>query len=696
VGDDDQAIYRFRGASVKNIINFESDFLNTKKVILSENYRSTQSILDHAYNFIQANNPDRLEAKYDEITKKLNAQTEDCGEIQHIHSINNEEEIKSVINKIIKLKQTPNVVWNDFAILVRSNAAGKDFANALEKQALPYQFLALSGLYKKPIVLDVIALMKVLDDPYDSASVYRMLNLDIIDLDPMTIAELNMQAQVKGKSLFDILARCTSEDFGNKEEATRITKLLDVLSKIRLIAAQENASEIFIKIIKETGYLTYLNNLDEAAKYEAFRCLQRFFERIKSFETRNDHPTLHVFLSEFSDERNAGEEGSFSIDPDAGPDMIRILTIHSSKGLEFKYVFIVNLIERRFPSQRRSESIPIPDGLIPDSETTMEQHIQEERRLLYVAITRAKKGVYFTSAENYGGARKRKISRFLTELNYNTTEVTQTDTQSILDEKKMVTQEMKKIHIALPKQFSFTQLSSFKLCPLQYKFAHIFKIPMSGKWTFSYGQTIHNTLEDYFKLWIERSSTETESIPVSIEELMDIYKARWEDGWYINDEQREKYRSKGEKELKNYYLSLKENLPKPISIEQGFKLKIDNVILKGRIDRVDTFEDGVEIIDYKTGTPKLKNKLKKSDKEQLYLYQIAASEILGLNPKKLTLHYIEDNSKVSFIANESELIKLKNDIIERVERIRSSKFDATPGFHCGYCDFSDICEFRQT
>ena len=103
-------------------------------------------------------------------------------------------------NKIIKLKQTPNVVWNDFAILVRSNAAGKDFANALEKQALPYQFLALSGLYKKPIVLDVIALMKVLDDPYDSASVYRMLNLDIIDIHPMTIAQLNMQAKVKGKS----------------------------------------------------------------------------------------------------------------------------------------------------------------------------------------------------------------------------------------------------------------------------------------------------------------------------------------------------------------------------------------------------------------------------------------------------------------------------------------------------------------
>lgn len=696
VGDDDQAIYKFRGASVENVINFELDFTKTKKVVLSKNYRSAQCILDQAYKFIQANNPDRLEAKYNEITKKLKAQTKDPGEIQHIHSATNEEEIKKVINKIIELKKTHNAVWNDFAILVRSNAAGKDFANALEKQSLPYQFLALSGLYKKPVVLDVIALMKVIDDPYDSTSVYRMLNLDIVNLHPMTIAKLNMQARTKGKPLFDILKNCPPEDFANKEEANRIAALLNVGDKIRSIAAKENASEILIKIIRETGYLNYLNNLDESLKHDAFRCLQKFFERIKSFETRNDKATLHAFLSEFSDERDAGEEGSFSIDPDAGPDMIRILTIHSSKGLEFKYVFIVNLVEKRFPSQRRSEPIPIPSGLLHNSETTTEQHIQEERRLLYVAITRAKKGVYLTSADNYGGVRKRKPSRFLSELNYDITETTETNIQNIINDKKIITDEVKKIHITLPKQFSFTQLSSFKLCPLQYKFAYVFKIPLSGKWTFSYGKTMHNTLEDYFKLWIERSATKTQSIPVSIKEMLEIYKNRWEDDWYINDEQREKYRTKGEKELKTYYKSLKDDLPKPISIEQNFKLKIDNIILKGRIDRIDTYEDGVEIIDYKTGTPKLKNKLKRADKEQLYLYQIAANEILGLNTKKLTLHYLEDNSKVSFIASDKELINLKNDIIERVDRIRSSDFNATPGFHCGYCDFANICEFRQT
>jgi RecB family exonuclease len=127
--------------------------------------------------------------------------------------------------------------------------------------------------------------------------------------------------------------------------------------------------------------------------------------------------------------------------------------------------------------------------------------------------------------------------------------------------------------------------------------------------------------------------------------------------------------------------------------EQAFTMKFGDVVLKGRIDRIDRFEDGIEIIDYKTGSPK--TELSKEDKEQLFLYQLAARDVLDLVPKKLTYHYLTDNSRVSFLGTDDQLLDLQESIVERVQTIRSSVFDPSPGFHCRFCDFSDICEFRQ-
>ncbi len=130
-----------------------------------------------------------------------------------------------------------------------------------------------------------------------------------------------------------------------------------------------------------------------------------------------------------------------------------------------------------------------------------------------------------------------------------------------------------------------------------------------------------------------------------------------------------------------------------MAVEQGFTMKFGQVVLKGRIDRIDKLDDGIEIIDYKTGSPKAE--LSKEDKEQLLLYQLAARDVLGLVPKRLTYHYLTDNSLVSFLGTDDQLLDLQESIVERAHAIRSSKFDPTPGFHCSFCDFADICEFRQ-
>ena len=706
VGDDDQSIYKFRGASLENILRFETDYPDTARVVLNKNYRSTQNILDHAHGFIQMNNPYRLEARAIGLSKRLVSSIEKEGMIKHIHAATLEDEVLEVIKKIVEIKGTDSELsWDDFAILVRSNSAGEDFAEAFERHGIPFQFLALSGLYVKPVILDTLALMRAIDIPQESPSFYRVLTLPMNGIDAQSITELNLLAIKKGKSLYDACAIASSETELSVEVQTKLRNILSNLQSIRLKLLSKPATECYLTTVKESGYLEYLNTQSEAEKIESFRLLQQFYERIKSFESRNEQKNLHAFLAEFAHERDAGEEGSLSVDFDSGPELVRIMTVHASKGLEFKHVFIANLVDRRFPAQSRSESIPLPEGLIDNSDLTFleskdrDEHIEEERRLFYVAMTRAKEGLYFTSADDYGGARTRKLSRFLNELGYEKPDGKDRLLVTLFDEERGEHLEPKRdVFIPIPKQFSFTQLAAFKTCPYQYKFAHVLKVPVFGRWTFSFGKTMHNTLQSYFTLWLERKGKKEHldgKLPVTEQELLDLYESCWQDDWYENDAQREEYREKGKNSLLDYLKSFESNLPSPLFLEQGFTLKFGDVVLKGRIDRMDQFEDGVEIIDYKTGTPKTDKTMKPEDREQLYLYQMAAIDVLGLKPKKLTYHYLEDNSSVSFLGSDDQLEKLRNEIIERAQAIRTSQFEATPGFHCRFCDFADICEFRQ-
>ncbi|NQV89947.1 ATP-dependent helicase [Candidatus Uhrbacteria bacterium] len=697
VGDDDQSIYKFRGASLTNILKFEVDFSEAKRVVLTKNYRSAQKILDTAHAFIQHNNPNRLEAsKTRNLSKKLEGMIEYEAQVEHLHASTVSEEVTQVVERILTLREEDaETRWSDFAILVRSNAAGGDFASALDRHGVPYQFLALSGLYTKKPILDLMAYLRVIDTPFESPSMYRLLTSSLCGVSDRTIMELNRLALKLGKSLFEACEQVASIQEISSEEQELLNKLLIQIASFQEDARTRPVGELFVIVAKESGYLETLNQLSEQKKLDSFSYLQQFYQRLKSFEDRCEHPILHAFLLEYTHERDAGEEGSLSVDLESGPDVVRIMTIHASKGLEFKYVFVVNLIDQRFPTTAKKDAIVFPEGLGSVGGSDKEAHLEEERRLFYVAMTRAKKGLYLTSAEDYGGARKRKISRFLHELGFESPK-TQSRVLEVFDEDFGPLEEVQEsaVAFAVPKQFSFTQLAAFRSCPLQYKFAHILKVPVMGKWKFSYGKTMHNTLQEFFSVWLERQETKT-TVPVTLEELNEMYHRCWQDDWFVNDRQREEYRTQGLSCINDFYKKIQHEPPKPFSVEQGFTIKFGDVVLKGRIDRIDHFEGGVEIIDYKTGKPKTSKTISKEDKEQLLLYQLAARDVLGLVPKRLTYHYLQDNSQVSFLGTGDQLLTLEESIIERVQGIRASKFDPTPGFHCSFCDFADICEFRQ-
>ena len=280
----------------------------------------------------------------------------------------------------------------------------------------------------------------------------------------------------------------------------------------------------------------------------------------------------------------------------------------------------------------------------------------------------------------------------------------QTTADELTAEKPQIKEQKEKL--VLPEYFSFTQLMAFSHCPLQYKFAHILKVPVSGKANFSFGKTMHNTLYEFLKannglnasqsLFKERVKEEK---TLSFDELIKIYNKNWIDEWYNDRAQKEEYYKSGKKALKNFYEEFIKSKPEILRInnelclEASFKIKIGGHTMIGKVDRIDNTKEGIEVIDYKTGSSR--DKFSPEDKRQLFLYQLAAEEAFGVKPVKLTYYYLENGKRASFAGSEEEKQKQKEKILTEIEEIKKSDFIATPGWQCRYCDFKDICDFAQ-
>lgn len=689
--DDDQAIYRWRGASFNNIIRFKKDYRKSKEIFLVKNYRSCQNILDLSYEFIQLNNPDRLEYqlsrknKIKKISKKLISQKKGLGIIEHLHFEKQEEEVKSVIEKIDELlKNKLADSFSDFAILVRANDYALPFVKEMERKKIPHQFLASIGLYNQPVILDIVSYFKALENHHESRAIYRILKSPVFAIPEKDISKISSFSKIKTVSLYESLENKSLISGLNPKSKEKIIFFLSLLEKH---SSFSSISNIFLSFLNDSGYLKYLIRKEKSQEIEF---LNQFFDKIKKFEEREKNFSIQDFLEELSWEMEAGNEGKINFNLENGPDAVKIMTIHSAKGLEFPFVFVVNLVDKRFPVVERSEAIEIPQELRKDITPSGDSHLQEERRLFYVAMTRAKEGLFFTSASDYGGQRRKKISRFLYELGFEKTK------EKRLSETNLNLKEFKEKgnkNISLPSYFSYTQIAAFKNCPLQYKFAHILKIPRFGSGTLSFGKTMHNVLFRFMKECYF-------SKKMNLEEVYKIYEQEWIDEWYESKEQKKKYYELGKKSLKNFIEELKEKKPKIMVIngnpclEMDFSLKLGKYAIRGKIDRIDDMgELNAEIIDYKTGRPKAK--LKQEEKDQLLIYFIAAEDVLKIKPKKLSYYYLDASKKLEFTPNEKEKNIFKNNLIKQMAQIEKSDFSPTPGRNCKFCDFKEICEFRK-
>ena len=682
VGDDDQSIYKFRGASVSNILQYKKDFPESVEVVLTTNYRSRQIILDTAYEFIQKNNPDRLEiALGGSVSKRLQAAVPGPGVIEYLSSQSAEAEADAVADKIMALDEGKNS-WNNFAVLARSNDALKPVIESLERNGIPYQYVASRGLFGKSLVLDLIAFLRLLDNVHEPDAMFRYLSLPIFSLLPLEVIEISRLASRKQLTLYEAvrdvrehLPTFSQETFVKLDKALN---LLDLGMKHAPTGENKSVSRVIFEFLKESGYLKYIETLPDLKRAQTFFVLEQFYRRLQGFELANDDHSVRSYLRLLELELEAGEQGALETMAEEGPELVKVMTIHASKGLEFKHVFVVSMVDRRFPSTQRSEAIELPDALVKEFLPSGNAHLQEERRLCYVAITRAKEGLYLSGAKSYGGSRDKKPSIFIEEMGIIPTELPAKKLDFDLTEKNEINAYWKPL---IPKRFSFTQLQDFIRCPRYYYYKYIVKLPMIGNHHLSFGNTIHLTLQRYAEEKAKRFSQSqmslfgkpTEMVDITLEELLAMYKSCWQDDWYESKDQKEKYRAKGKKMLNEWLTSSSAIKNPPLFIEKPFTIKVDDAIVTGKIDRIDALPDGtVAIIDYKTGRPK--EKLDAEDKRQLLVYQLAVEQVFKLPVSWLAYNYLDNGACEPFIGDKKDIEKIIKYLSETIKEIRDFNF----------------------
>ena len=700
VGDDDQSIYKFRGASVSNILKFQEDYPELNQITLVENYRSSQKILDLAYNFIQSNNPDRLEIKL-KIKKELKGQPKDEAVIEVLEGKDLSEELELVARKIVELKnKNQEKSWNEFAILVRSNSAAQEIIPILNTHSIPYTFVANTGLYSKPLISSLISYLNALDNFHDSLNLYRVLAFEEFKIPAKDIATLLADSQKKTLSLYEMLAAAKTIPTIGQETQRNIEKILSLLHTHATLIQEKSANEAFVQIIHDLKFEQQLeeDNLQNAENREL---LEQFYKKIETFVAENSDKSIHRFLYLLSLEMEAGDEGQIKFDPNLGPESLKIYTIHAAKGLEFEYVFVPNMVELRFPTRARGEQIEIPTALIRDILPEGDFHLQEERRLFYVAITRAKSHLYFSWGKDYGGAKTKKPSLFLQETKLVPGPVTSQATGKVFftpSSKRNV------VYQTMPTTFSFSALKAFESCPLQYKYQYYLKLPFAGSPYFSFGQTMHKVFELYLKDFRERLTQTQQDLFAtkagvaeigSFEMLTDLYEKNWIGEWYENKRQKEDYYKKGKELLKRFYGYTHEHTPNPKYLEKSFYLPLGDYKFTGKIDRADITKDGtLEIIDYKT-SEKIPKKIDGNGLDQLRVYQWAAEEYLGEKVTNMCYWFLQENTFLPDApCTPEEMKKLKAKLLETIERIvEAVRYDRFKELHGQSKEHN--CEFEE-
>lgn len=687
VADDDQCIYKWRGASISNVWQFKKDYPKAKTLVLDETFRLTNQTFAPSYQLIQNNNPDRLEPKLG-ISKQLACRRQGP-KPQLLVAETGDEEAEKVVEKIEELRERGGYSFSDFAILARANNHLDPFIAALRRHGLPYQIVGGRGLFEQEEVKYLLSVLRVLADPNDKLSWYQIFSFEERVPQEEALAILS-KAQKESRPVWEVLVPPEETNPSGLGLPTRRVEESADLAPVKIIqdlhkaALKKPPTVLLYEFIKKSKLIENLTKNESVENNLKIKNINLFFEHLKSFETESKSPNVLEVVAFLGALIEAGESPAQAEIEDI--DTVALLTIHAAKGLEFANVFLVNLVNDRFPTRPRRDPLELPLPLFKELLPEGDAHLEEERRLFYVGATRARDNLILSLAHHYGNlsraARAKKPSPFIYEFGFTIDEIP-VKVGGLPAEGGVWQAEEKEVHAKEKayqiRRLSYSHLDDFKTCPLRFKYRHILQIPVPPNRAQSFGQSLHRTLRDF-----HRGADQSRA------RLLELLKTHWIPLGYDSPQDMQNAYEEGEKILKTYHKTYQKIFGEPLHLEKKFAFKVGGYPLVGFIDRIDKVEEGFEIIDYKT-SDKLPTQKEVDQDDQLTIYAIAAEHALEIKPKNLSLFFLKQGEKITTQRTKEQLEEKKKEIEALIKQIETSDFAATPGYHCHFCDFKTIC-----
>ncbi len=709
VGDDDQSIFRFRGASLNNILSFSQIYPQAERVVINSNYRSTQVILDSAYRLIRHNDPHRLEVRED-IDKSLRSALEPRGKSIHKLQFDTLSHESDRIAEIIQ-EQTrggEGLPFSDIAILVRTNADADPYLRALNMRDVPYRFSGSRGLYAQEEIRILMSFIKSMTDFQDSPSLFHLALSDVYRMDAYDLASVANYAHKRNLTLHKVFREFHRGENPVDVEARSRDLILRIYQDLRTfvdLAARQNAGQVMYAFLEQSGFLKDLTRELSPQTELRIKNIRIFFDKVKNFSRVTDQDSLFAFAKHLDLLRQVGDNPA-SAEAELDEDAVNVLTVHKSKGLEFPVVFMVGLIADRYPGRARRERIPFPEAILDDTEKGEDSpetdplpeedgisYIREERRLFYVGMTRAKHTLYLTWARDYGLKRLKKVSPFVLEALDLSRIPEETQQASALEEIQRYARSPESAsrgaqeYAQAVSPLSFYKVDDYLTCPLKFRYRHIVRIPVPPHYNLVYGRVLHGTIHFYL---LQRMSGKFPPIG----EVLTEYRHRWINEGFLSREHEEMKKKAGERALQSFIERDQASGQVPESLERVFKWQEADLRFTGRWDRIDRLPEGEVITDFKA--TEIKSQVEADRRTatslQMDVYALSFLKATGVPALETRLHFLESDIIGRARKSPKETQRALDKIREAEAGIRKQVFAAKPDYHsCSNCEFSSIC-----
>lgn len=677
VGDDKQAIYRFQGASLENFLHFAKRFSATKTIDLTDNYRSTQPILDVAGRLI-SHDKTRKHASLVARTALNHEKIEVC-------TFETFAEELAYIAADCKKKIESGVEPDEIAIFYRENKLLAGIKEALEKKGVPYVVSSKENILHDPVIRKLIWLLRAIANPLNNECLGEALLMDVLPLEPLDVMILfdELGRGRKQKYLIQLLQHPERIQGIELEAPEKLTAFAKFIQEQKVKGENMPFVEFFDAFVLESGFLKYV--MGRAGAETHLRQLSSLFEEIKKNVAENPAFRLSHFLHNV--DTLMEYEVAIDVPISSAVSGVQLMTAHGSKGLEFDHIYITDAVHGRWNNKRRLSHFKLP--IVTEATT-----VEDDRRLFYVALTRAKKNITITYSRLSSDGKPQEPCLFVTELLGEHVEESVKPGNSESTKALFVPRTQFFPTLTSPeyirdrffqRRLSATALNNYFKSPLLYFFCNLLRLPTAPTKMTLYGNVIHKTLELFF-----REAKSIGNIP-SKECLLGLFQETLEREYLLHEYYQE-FADRGQQHLAGYYDERKNEFSTNIETEKklrGLTFKLESgeeLRLTGIIDKIEYLPDGtVRVIDYKTGkawSEKTKDE-KKYLQRQLIFYKLLLEQYEESGKKFVmsegVLEFVEPNKKGVYeqqriAVTESDSLNLKQEINEFAQDVLSGEF----------------------